>query len=84
MEMYPSLLPFPVKKAILKRLHAFSGSLMFAGAMAAVVLGMFSNWFTANVGYGVVRGACSICPAVILLAVLAQFIRNYIVQICKK
>ena len=76
-ERYPSLLPFKVRRVILKRLHAFSGTVTFTGGMVTVVLGLYSNWFTSNVSNSVVWGIVCALPIIILVIVFVQFIRNH-------
>lgn len=82
-ELYPSLLPFTIRKVILKRLHAISGTIVFGGAMIVIVLSMYTTWFSANVPNIVVWGFCCSCPVIIVVAVIIQFIRNHLLLMVK-
>lgn len=79
-EMYPSLLPFKIRKVVLKRLHAFSGTVTFTGAMVVVTLGLYSNWLTANVSNAVIWSILCCCPSLIWVIVIGQFVRNHILN----
>lgn len=83
-ETYPSLLPFTVRKVVLKRLHAFFGTVMFTVAMATTVLGLYSTWFSANVDNQYLWGACCVCPVVMFSAVFVQFVKNHVTLMFKK
>ena len=83
-QMYPTLLPFTIKRVILKRLHAFSGSVTFTGAMVTLVLGLYTTWFCANVENAYLWGLCCACPVVIFSTVFFQFVKNHFVQMFRK
>ena len=83
-QMYPSILPFAIRRVLLKRLHAFSGSVTFSVAMVTLVLGLYTTWFCAAVESGYLWGACCVCPVVMLSAVFSQFVKNHIVQMFKR
>ena len=83
--MYPEVLPFKVKRAFIKLMHAFSGTFFtFAGAMLTVGLALYSSWFTANIQNHVVWCLCLSCPIIVVCAVSAQFIRNYVLLLFRK
>ena len=76
--LYPAILPFSISKANLKRMHALSGTLVFGGAMATLVLGLYSSWFSGSVQHWLMWRACAVCPPLLFLLVLLQFGRNYV------
>ena len=75
---YPDILPFSISRAILKRMHALSGTLVYSGAMTTVVLGLYSAWFSGSVQHWLVWRACVACPSLLFFLVLLQFGRNYV------
>ena len=77
-ELYPTALPFKVRKVILKRLHAFSGTVTFTGAMITLVLSLYSNWFLNQVSNILLWTALAACPVLILIIVIGQFARNHL------
>ena len=79
-QMYPSILPFAIRRVILKRLHAFSGTVTFSGAMLTLVLGLYTKWFSGNVASPYLWWACCACPVVMFSAVFFQFVKNHVVQ----
>lgn len=83
-EMYPTILPFTIRKVILKRLHAFSGSVTFAIGMATTVLGLYSTWFNANLDNKYLWAMCCACPVVMFSAVFLQFLKNHVSQMFKR
>ena len=83
--MYPEVMPIKMKRAIIKRMHAFSGtSVTFTGAMLTIGLALYSSWFTANIKNHVVWCMSLACPIIIVCAVTAQFIRNYVLLLFRK
>ena len=74
--MNPSLLPFKIKRVILKRMHAFSGTVIFTGAMVTLTLAMYTTWFSANVDNSYIWGACCACPVILFSTIFVQFIKN--------
>lgn len=83
--MYPDFLPFKVKRAYIKLMHAFSGTFVtFTGAMLTVALGLYSSWFTANIQNPVIWCLCFACPVIVECVVGTQFIRNYVLLLLQK
>lgn len=76
-ELYPTALPFKVRKVILKRLHALSGTITFTGAMTTVLLGLYSNWFLNHVSNILLWSVLATCPMLILVIIIIQFVRNH-------
>ena len=76
--LYPDILPFSMRRVVLKRMHALSGTLVYGGAMTTFVLGLYSAWFSGSVQHSLVWMACMACPPLLFFLALAQFRRNYI------
>ena len=83
--MYPDILPFKMKRVLLKLMHASSATFItFSGAMAAITLALYSTWFSSNVTNQVVWSLCLASPIFMELIVLLQFIRNFVAPSCQK
>ena len=83
--MYPDILPIKMKRVFIKFMHASSATFVtFSGAMAAIFLGLYSTWFSANVHNLVVWSLCLACPILVGLTILLQFVRNFVVPACQK
>lgn len=83
-QMYPTILPFTVKRVWLKRLHAFCGSVAFSGGLLVLVLSLYSNWFNGKVDNVYLWGVCCVCPVVVFSAVLFQFVKNHLLQMLRR
>ena len=83
-QMYPSILPFTIRRVLLKRLHAFSGSVTFSVAMVTLILGLYTTWFSANVENRYIWGVACSCPVVMFSAVFFQFLKNHVVQMFRR
>lgn len=78
--LYPKL---PIirtfKLAVLKKLHALSGTLIFVLSCLVIFLGFYSNWFVKNVGlYSVAWGLCAACPIFFGATVNNQVAQSYL------
>jgi cytochrome b-561 domain-containing protein 2 len=83
-QLEPSLLPFKIRRVILKRLHAVSGTLTFIGVLTTLVLSLYSNWFLSVVFNDATWWIICSCPVTIGLIVIVQFIRNHFLPVIGK
>jgi len=74
---YHKILANYIKPFQLKMNHATSGLFLYSMVCLSMVLGMYSNWFTANVT-GTSWYACFACPSILILVVMNQITTNYL------
>lgn len=77
LNMFPEIMPFKMRRVTVKRLHAFSGALMFTIGIGVVSLGLYSSWCVANMD-GNLWLFCAFCLGVTELYVIVQVLRNYL------
>ena len=82
--MWPEILPFKLRLVTLKRLHAVSGMCSYLGALSALVLSLYSNWFVANVQNTYMWLACLGCLVLLGLAVVVQVVRNHLLLLLRQ
>ena len=80
----PELLPFKVRRVLLKRMHAVSGTVTYFGGLTTVFLALYSGWFVANVPNSTVWGASAAVLAVQAAYVLVQIARNHVIPMFKR
>ncbi len=74
-QAYPEILPFKIRLATLRRIHALSEMLIYFGGLTTVTLGLYSAWFVVNVPE-LAWKACACAPIVLGCAIFVQVIRN--------
>ena len=78
--LYPTLpIINKLKLAVLKKLHALSGTLIFVLSCLVIFLAFYSNWFVKNVKvYSVAWGVCAVCPIFFAATVNNQVAQAYL------
>ena len=74
---FPDILPFKIRLAYLKKMHALFGFLIYFGGLTTLSLGLFSSWFVANADPYLWR-VCVACPSLLGAAAVVQMLRNYV------
>ena len=78
--LYPTLpIINKLKLAMLKKLHALSGALIFVLSCLVIFLAFYSNWFVKNVKlYSAAWGFCAVCPVFFAATVNNQVALAYL------
>ena len=78
--LYPTLpIVNKFKLAMMKKLHALSGTIIFMSSCLVIFLGFYSNWFVSKVGlYSLAWGLCAVCPVFFAATVNNQIAQAYL------